>query len=67
MILFIHSLEKESANVRQLPGYIHSLAINESASKLVIGYTNVEGVHVAFVDDPCGGQYKFPQIGVHSC
>lgn len=44
----------ESANVRQLPGYIHSLAINESASKLAIGYTNVEGVHIAFVEDPCG-------------
>jgi len=51
----IHTLEKEYASVRRLPGYIHSLAINESASKLAIGYTNVEGVHIAFVEDPCGG------------
>lgn len=63
----IHTLVKESANVRRLPGYIHSLAINESASKLAIGYTNAEGVHIAFVEDPCGSQFKFPQISVHSC
>lgn len=56
MVLFILLKNlKESASVRRLPGYIHSLAINESATKLAIGYTNVEGVHIAFVEDPCGG------------